>query len=98
MLLAKDKGECLNQYCHHIMSKIKRIDDGFSIDVGWRNKIPASPANHPIYLKVDAPAGTQFDIKGAERQPCLRTSEKSFLKLSVSGMEKKIIIRPRDFI
>jgi len=30
-----DSGACFTQYCHKIMSEIKRADDGFSIDMRW---------------------------------------------------------------
>ncbi len=98
MLLSKDSGSCFTQYCHCTMSEIQRIDDGVLIDVGWMDKVPAKLLKNPIYLKIDAPEGTQLKIIGAKQEPCLRSAEKPFLKLAVSGQERKIIIRSESNI
>ncbi|OGR25763.1 MAG: hypothetical protein A2277_16865 [Desulfobacterales bacterium RIFOXYA12_FULL_46_15] len=64
-----DSGACFTQYCHKIMSEIKRADDGFSIDMRWMDKVPARLARNPVYLKTDMPEGTGLDIFGAIPQP-----------------------------
>ena len=98
MLLVRDSGACFTQYCHKIMSEIKRSGDGFSIDLRWMDKVPARLAKNPVYLKMDMPEGTGLDIFGAISQPCLRPAEKPFLKLTVSGQERRIFIRPHRVI
>ena len=80
------------------MSEIKRSGDGFSIDLRWMDKVPARLARNPVYLKMDMPEGTGLDIFGAISQPCLRPAEKPFLKLTVSGQERRIFIRPHRVI
>jgi len=94
VLLARDSSACFTQYCHKIMSEIKKTDNGFSIDISWMDKVPARLAKNPIYLKVDMPEGIALEIFGAKQQPCLRIAEKPFLKLIASEQERKIFIRP----
>ena len=96
MLPVRDSNACFTQYCHYLMSDIKKADDGFSLDIRWMDKVPARLSGHPIYLKAEMPQGTGLDIFGAEPQPCLRPAEKPFLKLAVSGRERRIFIRPRS--
>lgn len=96
MLLVRDSGSCFTQYGHYLMSEIKRTNDGFSIDLGWMDKVPPRLAKNPVYLKLDMPRGMGLDIYGAEPQPCLRPAEHPFLKLAVSGQSRRIIIRPRS--
>ena len=98
VLLARDSGACFTQYCHHIMSEIKRIDDGISIDISWMDKVPVRLTKNPIYLKVDMPQRTDLEIFGATPQPRLRPAEMPFLKLAVSGQERRIFIRPHQVI
>ena len=95
LLLAQDSNACFAQYGHYLMSHIKKADDGFSLDISWMDKAPLRLAKNPIYLKLDMPRGTSLDIFGAEPQPCLRPAGKPFLKLAVSGQEKRLFIRPR---
>lgn len=98
ILMVQDSGACFTQYCHKLLSEIKRVDDGFSIDLRWMDKVPARLAENPIYLKPDMPRGTGLDIFGASLLPCLRPAEQPFLKLAVSGREKRIFIRPHRMI
>jgi len=98
ILLARDSGACFTQYCHKILSTIERVDHGFSIDVRWMDTVPSRVSKNPIFLKLDMPQRTPIDIFGATLLPCRRPAEKPFLKLAVSGSERRIFIRPRKVI
>lgn len=95
IILARDTKSCFTQYCHRNLSAIEKADGGLLIDVQWMDKVPSSVSKNPFFLKLDLPERTTIEIFGATLLPCLRPSEKPFLKLQISGSERKIFIRPR---
>lgn len=93
-LITKDTESGFTQYLHKVMSKVERIGEEFSIDLGWLNRVPQTLVGKSIFLKVEAPAGIKFKISGTQKLKTLRPAEKGFLKLALPEQGGKVSLKP----